>query len=193
RIDNPYLPTGILGNFYRAQLTASGGVPPYRWALTGYNALPAGLSLYASGEISGTPQTRYSGSVEFAVTDNQGTMVRATAALSVVDNTPPVRIGSFFLPEGREDRYYRASLYASGGIRPYTWRLTGNFFNNLPWGLSLSSDGEIYGTPRNPGNYSFEVEVKDAYGRTDRQRMRIDIRRRPMPPPPHPGPGPRPH
>jgi hypothetical protein len=44
------------GTNFTAQLTGSGGQPPYTWTLApGSAPLPAGLSLSPSGLISGTP------------------------------------------------------------------------------------------------------------------------------------------
>ena len=48
------LPPAQVGVAYSATLTATGGVGPYTWAVSG-GSLPAGLSLSAAGVISGTP------------------------------------------------------------------------------------------------------------------------------------------
>jgi hypothetical protein len=52
----PALPNGTTTNTYNVTLTASGGQPPYSWALASNSSgLPTGLSLSPSGVISGTP------------------------------------------------------------------------------------------------------------------------------------------
>jgi prepilin-type N-terminal cleavage/methylation domain-containing protein len=51
------------------QLTVSGGVAPYAWS----HNLPAGLSVDATGRITGTPTTLGSTSVRITVTDAAGT------------------------------------------------------------------------------------------------------------------------
>jgi len=48
------IPDPVIGVAYSFQLTASGGITPYAWALNG-GALPPGLTLSPSGLISGTP------------------------------------------------------------------------------------------------------------------------------------------
>ena len=48
------LPDGIVGTSYLATLAASGGRPPYAWSIQS-GSVPAGLTLDASGTISGTP------------------------------------------------------------------------------------------------------------------------------------------
>lgn len=63
------LPGYIEGQPYSAQLSATGGVPPYTWTLVG-TALPAGLVLSSSGTITGTPTATGVISETFEVTDN---------------------------------------------------------------------------------------------------------------------------
>lgn len=48
------LPDGKVGSLYDQRIVASGGVPPYKWALSA-GALPSGLTLEATGRIAGTP------------------------------------------------------------------------------------------------------------------------------------------
>ena len=48
------LPDGVVGSPYSAMLVATNGDGSYAWALT-EGQLPAGLTLSAQGEISGTP------------------------------------------------------------------------------------------------------------------------------------------
>ena len=48
------LPSGQVGVPYSFQTTASGGIPPYSWSVVS-GALPGGLTLSASGVLSGTP------------------------------------------------------------------------------------------------------------------------------------------
>ena len=47
------MPAGGLGVPYSATLQVSGGLPGYRWSLTG-GSLPPGLSLSSAGTITGT-------------------------------------------------------------------------------------------------------------------------------------------
>jgi hypothetical protein len=59
------LPPGRLGQPYTAQFTATGGTPPYMWALTA-GSLPPGLALAASGAVTGILSA--SGDFPFTVT-----------------------------------------------------------------------------------------------------------------------------
>jgi hypothetical protein len=75
------LPEGRVGAAYSAGLSASGGLPPYTWAVAS-GSLPPGVSLVAaSGALTGTPtkQGRYAFTIR--VTDSGGTP--ATRAFSI--------------------------------------------------------------------------------------------------------------
>jgi Putative Ig domain len=64
-------PTGTMGTAYQYQLQASGGVPPYTWALAANSpALPGGLSISASGVVSGTPTATGTFDPQVQVTDS---------------------------------------------------------------------------------------------------------------------------
>jgi hypothetical protein len=73
-------PTGTVGTAYNFQLAATGGVPPYTWAVASGSSLPAGLSLSTAGVVSGTPTTFGTFSPSIAVTDETTT---ATASQNV--------------------------------------------------------------------------------------------------------------
>ncbi len=60
---------GTVGTAYNFQLTASGGVPPYTWAVASGSMLPAGLGLNSAGVVSGTPTASGTFNPSIAVTD----------------------------------------------------------------------------------------------------------------------------
>ncbi len=67
-------PTGTVGTAYPSfQLAATGGVPPYTWAVASGSSLPAGLSLSTAGVVSGTPTASGTFSPSIAVTDETTT------------------------------------------------------------------------------------------------------------------------
>ncbi|MET0136016.1 MAG: S8 family serine peptidase [Kibdelosporangium sp.] len=65
-VTNPGNQSGVVGTPVSLQLSATGGTPPYTWTATG---LPAGLSISASGLITGTPTTAGTYSVTATATD----------------------------------------------------------------------------------------------------------------------------
>lgn len=67
------LPQGTIGQYYTAQLEATGS-PEITWTYTG--TLPAGLTLDSSGLIEGTPQENGKFKVRVIATNNKGTAKR---------------------------------------------------------------------------------------------------------------------
>ncbi len=91
-ITNASLPNGNVGADYSAQLGATGGQSPYYWQLaTGSANPPAGLTLYSSGLISGTPTTNKVSAFKVQVTDAYSTTTNKV--LSITINPKPV-VGS---------------------------------------------------------------------------------------------------
>ena len=77
------LPNGNVGLTYSQTLLAIGGTTPYTWAIAS-GTLPAGLSLSASGVISGIPTTVGGPtSVNFRVTDRANTTATKTLTITV--------------------------------------------------------------------------------------------------------------
>ncbi len=171
------LPAGTVGTAYSApNLTASGGITPYSWLVTA-GALPGGLSLSSGGQISGQPTT--SGTFSFTVQVADSASGTATANLSIVINAAPplnVTTTSGSLPSGTLNTAYPSTnLNASGGIQPYTWTVVTPGTGPLPPGLSLSSGGQITGTPTTSGTYPFTVQVKDSVNATATANLSITV------------------
>jgi subtilisin family serine protease len=151
------LPDGTVSAAYSATVQASGGQQPYTFSVTA-GSLPAGLSLSTGGAISGAP-TGGAGTASFTVqvrgndgaTSTRDLSIRVATALAVTTSN---------LPGGGLGTAYNASLAASGGQTPYSWRLQAG--SSLPPGLGLGSTGAITGTPTALGTYPFTVEVTDA-------------------------------
>lgn len=155
------LPNGVLNQAYNANLTASGGVQPYTWALTA-GSLPTGLTLNANGAITGTPTVLGTSSFTVQVTDSETpTHQTATANLSItINNSAPLAINTTSLQQGVVLTFYTATLQASGGVQPYTWSISAG---TLPAGLTLAaSTGVISGTPTTAGTSNFTVKVTDS-------------------------------
>src|ERR1019366_7192677 len=91
------LPVGTVGAAYSQALGATGGSPPYSWAVAS-GTLPAGLSLAAGGTISGTPGA--AGPSNFTVRVTDSASASATAALSLTINPPALGITTSSLPAG---------------------------------------------------------------------------------------------
>lgn len=81
------LPSGLVGFPYDETVSASGGTPPYTFAIT-EGALPTGLLLDpATGEITGTPTT--DGIFSFTITATDGIACPGSQAYTIVIGIPP--------------------------------------------------------------------------------------------------------
>lgn len=145
------LPNGRVGTPYSATLSATGGVPPYNWALTS-GTLPPGLSLNpASGIIAGTPIAAAGATpLTFTVSDSGNPEQSQPASLTLTIAAPLLNVATASLPNGQVSVAYTASLVATGGTPPYNWTLISG---TLPDGLSLSAaTGILAGTPTATAN-----------------------------------------
>ena len=96
-IQTTSLPPGVVGTPYTATtVTATGGTNPYTFTATG---LPAGLSISATGTITGTPTTAGTSTAAITVTDSTNPKLSTTATLSIVIGTNPV-VNPITLPTG---------------------------------------------------------------------------------------------
>ena len=135
------LPQGAVGQAYSAQLTASGGTGPYVWLLTG--TPPKGLTVSASGLISGTPEVpgSYPFSVQITDSSSPPLTVTETETITVAGS---LQITTASLSDPQVGVAYTAQLTASGGTAPYTWSIT---HGTLPAGLRLDPvTGVVSGT-----------------------------------------------
>ncbi|RJS21998.1 endonuclease [Corallococcus sp. H22C18031201] len=144
---------------YSARLTASGGVAPHAWRLSA-GALPAGLSLSAQGEVSGTPSAAGTTRFTVEVQDAHGTTTRAELSLEV---RAGLAIPDAVLADAYLGETYALRLDATGGVAPLTWALAQGA---LPTGLTLSADGQLTGTAIAVGPWAFSVGVRDADGKS---------------------------
>jgi len=81
----PTLPGGSQGTPYSQQITATGGTAPYTFALTA-GTLPAGITLSASGLLSGTPTV--AGTFPITVTATDSAACTGSQAYSLVIGSP---------------------------------------------------------------------------------------------------------
>jgi large repetitive protein len=151
--------------FYNQTFSASGGVGPYSYAISG-GALPAGMTLSSNGALSGVPTA--GGFFNFTVeaTDtgslsNTGSgNYTASQTYSLFLAAPTITLTTTSLPAGQVGVSYETTLAASGGTAPYS-----NFIvlsGTLPAGLTLSTNGTISGTPTANGTFNFTVQVSDS-------------------------------
>ena len=158
------LQSGFTNYPYSTFIPTTGGVTPFTWALVS-GALPGGLALSTStGQITGVPtaaqQTPYTFTVQVTDSTLPTSQTQQKALAIAIQKPQPLSISPSSLPAGSTAAPYSASLSASGGIPPYTWKLT---TGQLPQGLSFNTgSGAITGTPILVGSSSFTVQVTDS-------------------------------
>lgn len=164
------LPAAAVGSAYSQSLSATGGLAPYTWTKVS-GSLPTGLSLSASGAITGTPAATGDSDFTVNVTDADGRT--ASAMLTIITVGSDVAVTTVSLPAGTTGSAYSATLTAGGGSTPYTWAVK---VGTLPTGLSLDAgSGAITGTPTAAGTSNFTVEVTDGTANTATRALSISV------------------
>jgi len=172
QITTTSLPAGRVQSAYSATLQASGGTSPYTWSVAG-GQLPPGLTLGASGAISGTPTTAGQFTANIQVQDAAAHTASSAFTITVSTTGTMPQFGHVFIVEGENSAYsstynssnmpYLTSLANQYGLSTKYWADThpsignyevftaGQIFTNndsdTPSSLPLSSD-----------NIAFEVE-----------------------------------
>lgn len=151
------LSAGTVGALYNSLVTATGGTAPYTWSVVS-GTLPPGLSLSASGVVSGVPTA--TGNYTFVLTVTGAGLSSSRSVTMTVNpaSTAAPVIQTVSLPAGKVGTAYAAQLNAVGGTLLYTWTV-----DQLPAGLTLTAGtGVINGTPTAAGTFTFIVTVTDA-------------------------------
>ena len=150
------LPEAVTGTAFSQTLGAAGGTTPYSYAVTA-GFLPAGVSLSAAGELSGTPTAAGTFAFTIRATDTNGFTASRGYTLDVVP--PTIALGPATLGQSTLRESYSQQLSASGGTAGYSYKLTSGA---LPAGMTLSNDGLLSGTPTQHGDFDFAVTATDS-------------------------------
>lgn len=169
------LPTGSAGSAYPStQFSTTGGTSPHSYAVTG-GMLPSGLTLSASGALTGTPSQAGQFSFTVASTDSStgsGAPFPVHRSYTVTIAAPAITVAPATLPNPTVAKAYDTTLLSSGGTAPYTFAVTGGA---LPRGLALSSAGELSGTSTAGGTFVFTVTSTDAGGFTGARAYAVTV------------------
>jgi photosystem II stability/assembly factor-like uncharacterized protein len=90
----------------------------------------------------------------------------------IISSVAPLRVTTASLPSGKLHTAYHATMKASGGATPYTWKLAAG---SKPPGLALSSAGVWSGKPTKAGTYSFTLQVTDKFGAKLTKALKIVV------------------
>lgn len=151
---------GRKGEPYSQQFQAVNGRPPYSWAIAS-GALPTGLSLNASGLMSGTPGVFGNFTFGLRVTDSANVSAVASYVLTILPDVDPLRVlSNGDQAPGQTGVNYSQQLFFLGGRPPVQWSMAGG---TLPPGLSLNPfTGIISGRPTTAGTFTFTARVTDS-------------------------------
>jgi hypothetical protein len=157
RIAPDTLPGTTVGANYSQTFSATGGVTPYVWSMTG---LVPGLTLDpVAGTLRGIPTQPGTFPFSIRATDALGQPGTRDYSIGVI---APLQILTDSLPEVQAGFSYSQTLAATGGAPPYTWRIING---SLPEGLSLNAaTGLVSGSPARAGSATFSIEVADGAG-----------------------------
>jgi hypothetical protein len=158
------LPPGQVGQPYSGAFSARGGAGGYTFS----GSAGDGLSISASGAITGLPSTAQEVPVSVTVTDSSGAI--ATGTFSITIASASLLITTSTLPNAALNSTYSANLNASGGTAPYTFSATG-----LPGGLSISGAGAITGTPTALGTFTVTATVTDSTGAKSSANLSLTV------------------
>jgi chitodextrinase len=160
-IETGALPDGAVGAAYNFTLAAKGGEKPYEWRIKS-GTLPDGLSLNRhTGTLSGEPAAIQTFSFTVEASDSASPM-QITEKTYTMQTLDDLLIFTPFLPKGRLNAAYTATVFAAAGAPPYHWRLESGV---LPPGLVLESrmnQAVLSGEPIQEGVWIFTLAVTDA-------------------------------
>jgi MYXO-CTERM domain-containing protein len=166
------LPPAFRGLEYQATLSASGGLPPYRWTCPGR---PSWLGLQ-NPLLFGTPNA-VADPVGFTCTvaDANGTTASREYRLAVYP-TSGIRIRTWDLPSGDLGHELEGCLTAEGGSGRYRWSVDPA---TLPDGVAFEqrdNAGCFTGIPAACGTFPVAVTVADPEGGlTESRRLALTI------------------
>jgi len=150
------LPDWTVGQPYSQQLQATGGTGTKTWSDKNGDLIGTGLTLSATGLLSGTPIS--TGQISFTAQVTDETLQSDEKLLSFFINDA-VEIVTESLPDWTADQPYSQQLVATGGTGTKTWSDKNG--DLIETGLALSATGLLSGTPISAGLISFTAQVTD--------------------------------
>lgn len=161
------LPDAVEDQLAQHTLTASGGVPPYRFS-RGHTTSSYFVVLEV-GTLVVYPQPVGERQVTVQVADAVGNYGSRTFSIRIVPGGLTVTGQP---PNGRIHTAYETRFEASGGTPPYQFR---HYTGELPPGMAVQADGRLTGTPTRAGTFRFGVGVSDANGRGGARQVELQI------------------
>ena len=161
------LPQAAVGLAYSSSNlpnSRSGGTPGFTFTLAS-GALPPGLALQANGQIVGTPTAPGTFSFVASVTDIAGAAANTSTQIVVSNGSSTLAITTLNAPVGVRDLIYPGNQFASAGGSGfgYSYSLASG---SLPPGVTLSTNGVLFGAATQTGSFAITVRVADSANAT---------------------------
>mgnify|MGYP002624218399 CR=1 FL=1 len=160
------LSDAVINTAYTATLNANSSSTVV-WSLTNGTSLPTGLTLDSSaGTISGTPTKADTYTFTVKASPASGAPATKEFTLKVLAEAPQVTVSitTSSLPNGTVNQSYSATLASSPSGA--TWSIASG---SLPSGLTLNTNGTIFGTPTSQGTSTFTVRATSGSVNATRQ------------------------
>ncbi len=161
------LPNGTINTLYTTQtFRVLGGTGPYSFTQTPYGELPDGLSINSGAlTVSGTPIENGSFSPSFVFSDSAGNTLFRYEGIQIsggASSTTTINgngVYSYQLASAPIGAHY-STQFSACCLSSYTWSVVSG--STLPPGLTLSSSGQLSGTPTTAGTYSFLIQAANS-------------------------------
>ena len=160
-ITTNFLPDAVKGVSYDVRLSSFGGAA-LSWTVSSDTPLPAGLTLSESGDLRGIPTQAGNFRVIVIAKLNDFASGKRSFAL-IVRELPSVKTSS--LSDGTMNTPYSRVTLSADGTAPITWSVSSGDF---PAGLTLTSNGYIFGTPTKSGAFAFTLRASNGAGHGDK-------------------------
>jgi hypothetical protein len=126
----------------------------------------------SSSGLFTSPSVSSSTNVTVTATSVADPTKASSAGVVVSPGTSALSITTSTLPGAQAGTPYAAAISAIGGSTPYSWSVASG---SLPQGLTLSSSGQVSGTPTQAGQFSFGVQVTDAGNTTVNKTLPVAV------------------
>lgn len=176
------LPDATGGVPYSAQLTASGGMPPYTFHMLSATTWAAGMSVGTNGLISGTPPVGLNTILtpKIMVSDSAGASVIRDYEIRLhPGSTPELIFQTANLGTAVVGEFFRVNITATGGLYPLTY----SSLDPLPPGITLTNDnvhGVLDGPAGAAGTYTFRIRAVDSDGLTAVKQYTLTVTPAPL-------------
>ena len=168
---------GEIGDGLTIYFQAEGGVPfqdepHYLWNLIS-GQIPKGLTFLPEGIMTGVPQEPLTADIAVSVTDSVNKTDSQEFEIKIEGEK--LEIVTEELPCGFYSEEYNYLLEAKGGLPGYIWKSDAQ---GLASGLTLSSEGQISGIPKEIEKTAVSIEVKDQANNQDSKNFNLSIIKR---------------